>query len=325
MDCYSIGRENLFCYASLMSAETVLGVAFHNHLIGCGSHRRCGLAAWLGDNGASRTMQEPINTMARKFGQPAFHYRTLDTTMRVASEQARNGCCEGTIVTAEQQTAGRGRHGRNWLSEPGQGLYVSLVLRPACSPASAPLLTLVAGLGVWEALERTAPVRCDIRWPNDILIGERKCCGILVEMETERQHVSHVVVGIGINLNQTEFPPALRATATSLRIETGRAWSREAVLQPLLESLESCYDLYRRGGAHPILEAFQQASSYASGRRVIVESLPTDGSSRLRGVTAGLDSNGLLLLRDDAGTVSPILAGSVRPDPGTIEEHAAGG
>ena len=245
--------------------------------------------------------------------------------MRVASEHARKGCREGTIVTAEQQTAGRGRHGRDWLSEPGQGLYVSLVLRPACSPASAPLLTLVAGLAAHEALESAAPVHCDIRWPNDILIGERKCCGILVEMETEGQHVAYVIVGIGINLNQTEFPPALRETATSLRIATGRAWSRETVLRPLLESLESCYGLYRQKGARPILEAFQQASSYASGRRVIVESLPKDGSSLLRGVTAGLDSNGLLLVRNDAGVVVPVLAGSVRPDPGTIEGHAAGG
>ena len=262
--------------------------------------------------------------MAGKLGQPAFHYRTLDTTMRVAAERARQGCPEGAVVTADQQTAGRGRLGRNWLSEPGQGLYLSIVLRPACNPGAAPLLTLAAGLGTREALERLASVSCDIRWPNDILIRERKCCGILVEMETERQTVAHVIVGIGINLNQQAFPAELETVATSLRIETGRSWSRSEVLSPLLESLESTFDLYRRQGAHPILEAFQQASSYASGRRVVIEGVPEDGSGPRRGVTAGLDSNGLLLLRDEAGGISPVLAGSVRPDPDDFDKHATG-
>ena len=251
-------------------------------------------------------------------GDTVLHYPRVDTTMRVASECARDGCAEGTIVTADLQTAGRGRLGRTWVSEPGVGLYLSVVLRPRCKPDAAPILTLVAGLAVKEALEGVAGVACDIRWPNDILIRERKCCGILVEMETERDRVDYVIVGIGVNLNHLEFPPELGNTATSLRRETGRRWSRESVLEPLARSLEACYELHQTQGAGPILESFLRASSYASGRRVIVEGLPPESPGPSRGVTAGLDSRGMLLLRADDGTVEPVVAGSVRPDPVTM-------
>ena len=253
-----------------------------------------------------------------RIGSTVLHFPRVDTTMRVAHDSARDGCGEGTIVTADLQTAGRGRLGRTWVSEPGLGLYLSVVLRPNCRPDAAPILTLVAGLAVKEALEGVADLPCDIRWPNDILIQERKCCGILVEMEANRRRVDYVVVGIGINLNHMEFPPELGDTATSLRMETGRRWSRESVLHPVLRSLEACYELHRTLGAAPILEAFQRASSYASGRRVVIEGLPPESSGPNRGVTAGLNSRGMLLLRADDGTVVPIVAGSVRPDPVTI-------
>ena len=238
--------------------------------------------------------------------------------MRAAADLARQGCPDGTIVTADEQTAGRGRLGRSWVSRAGLGLYLSLVLRPPVRPHAAPILTLVAGVGVKEALEGLTGLHCDIRWPNDILVNERKCCGILVEMETEQNRVDYVVVGVGINLNDAEFPADLGDTATSLRIETGKSWSQKQVLGPVLRSLESCYDLYLDQGSEPVLEAFQAASSYASGRRVVIEGGPEDDSVPVRGVTAGLNEQGLLLLEDSNGTVFPVVAGSVRPDTGTI-------
>ena len=252
--------------------------------------------------------------MASQFGQPTHHYASIGTTMRVAADLAQQGCPEGTTVTADEQTAGRGRLGRSWVSQAGLGLYLSLVLRPPIRPHAAPILTLVAGVGVKEGLEGLTGLHCDIRWPNDILVNERKCCGILVEMEAEQQRVAHVIVGIGINLNHEEFPPDLGNTATSLRIETGKSWSREQVLDPVLRSLESCYDLYLHEGSEPVLEAFQAASSYARGRRVVIEGGPEDGSVPVRGVTAGLNEHGLLMLEDASGKVAPVVAGSVRPD-----------
>lgn len=238
--------------------------------------------------------------------------------MRVAADRAREGCPHGTIVTADHQSAGRGRLGRSWISPPGQGLYLSVVLRPRCQPDAAPILTLVAGLGVREALEELTGLGCDIRWPNDILIRERKCCGILVEMEANRGAVESVVVGIGINLNHRRFPPGLRSEATSLLLETGRSWGRHDVLGPVLASLAGCLELHRDRGDPAIVTAFQQESSYACGRRVIVEDGPEGAGTPASGVTAGLTGKGLLLIRSDDGNVAPLLAGSVRPAPVTM-------
>ncbi len=238
--------------------------------------------------------------------------------MRIAAEKGRRNFPHGTVVTAESQTEGRGRLGRSWHSEPGQGLYMSLVLRPTCVADEVPVLGLVAGLAVKDALQRSAGVQCDLRWPNDVLVRERKCCGILADLVTEPGQQPFVVVGIGINLNQAEFPAELAGTATSLRIETGRVWSRESILDPVLDSLQSCYDLFAGEGPDPILEAFQQESSYVVGRRVVIEGLPPDAHGPDRGVTAGLSPTGQLLLRAEDGSIAPVLAGSVRPCTGTM-------
>jgi len=252
--------------------------------------------------------------MTRQFGRPAHHFDSIDTTMREAAQLARDGCPEGTVVTAAQQTAGRGRLGRTWLSEPGGGLYVSLVLRPDIAAGAAPVLTLVVGLGVAEAVQTQTGMSCDIRWPNDILIGERKCAGILVEMETDQERVAHVIVGVGLNLNYKDFGPDLENLATSLLIETGRRFEADSILQPMLDAIRDNYEIYLDRGKEPVLDAFSRASSYVSGRRVVVVGSDNDRAPDRRGTTAGLDANGMLLLRDDAGRVEPVLAGSVRPD-----------
>ena len=244
--------------------------------------------------------------------------------MRKAAELARRGSPEGTVVTAARQTAGRGRLGRRWLSEPGGGLYLSLVLRPDAAPGAAPLLTLVAGLGAAEAVSALTGLDCDIRWPNDIMIRGRKCAGILVEMETQEERVAHAVVGIGLNLNYRRFGADLADSATSLLLETGRRYEAGDVLQPLLDALRGYYEIYLEQGKEPILEAFVEASSYVSGRRVTVTGSGGGAADRC-GVTAGLDANGMLLLRDGAGRIEPILAGSVRLDETERRGDAAGG
>ncbi len=257
--------------------------------------------------------------MSRRLGEPAFHYAQVDTTMRLAAQHGREGCPHGTIVTADSQSDGRGRQaGRIWQSEPGLGLYLSLVLRPTCRPDQFPILGLVAGLAAKDAVQRIAGVACDLRWPNDVLIRERKCCGILAELFAESAGAWFVVVGIGINLNHTQFAQEIADTATSLRIETGRDWARESMLEILLESLECCYDLFVSRGPEPILAAFQQASSYVFGRQVVIEGVPDDVPGPVRGVTAGLSASGELLLRTEDGALSPVRAGSVRADRGTM-------
>ena len=245
----------------------------------------------------------------RRFGRPRLDFDSVDTTMRLAAEQAEEGAPEGCLVVSDRQTAGRGRLGRSWMSEPGVGLYFSLVLRPPVAPAQSLPLTLACGLGVARGVGRTTGVKCDIRWPNDVLIGDRKLAGVLVEAATDRDRLRHVVLGVGINVNHESLPDDLSEIATSLRIETEREWARDLLLDAVLEELERYYAMFLERGTPSIVEAFGRASSYVRGKRVRVEGA---GPER-RGVTAGLDAAGMLLLDED-GRTAPIVAGSVRPD-----------
>ena len=216
------------------------------------------------------------------------YYSTVDSTMVAAAGRAL-----GTIVIADEQTAGRGRHGRSWHSEPGTGIYVSVVLQPT------PVLTLALGLATAEAIATATCIACDLRWPNDVMAGGRKLAGILVEL------VSGVAIGgIGINVNQSAFPPDLAGEATSLRLQAGREFSRTAILLTLIRAIES----FQTFDKPSIIRLFTQASSYATGRRVAV----TQPEGTVEGVTAGLDGSGYLVVRKDDGTDTLILAGGVR-------------
>jgi BirA family biotin operon repressor/biotin-[acetyl-CoA-carboxylase] ligase len=236
------------------------------------------------------------------------HFDTLDSTMREAADRAERGEPAGTVVVAAEQTAGRGRLGRLWASERGTGLYCSLILRPGLAAAEAPVVTLALGLAVGRALQRVCGVACDLRWPNDVLVGERKCGGILTEMTAAADRVRFIIAGIGVNVNQAAFPSELAETATSLRIETGCEYLVEVVLGEILGEVDRYLRVLVERGPQAIVELFTRASSYAAGKRVVVV-----GATETAGVTAGLTPAGILLLRQDDGTVRPILAGSVRP------------
>ena len=216
------------------------------------------------------------------------YYSIVDSTMVAASGRAL-----GTIVIADEQTAGRGRHGRSWHSEPGAGIYVSIVLQPT------PVLPLALGLATAEAIATATGIACDLRWPNDVMAGGRKLAGILVELVSDL-----AIGGIGINVNQSAFPPDLAGEATSLRLQAGCEFSRTAILLTLIRAIESFQALDKPS----ILRLFTQASSYATGRRVAV----TQPEGTVEGVTAGLDGSGYLVVRKDDGTFTLILAGGVR-------------
>jgi len=229
--------------------------------------------------------------------------------MREAAERAEAGCPEGTLVSADEQTVGRGRLGRDWHSPARSGLYFSLVLRPPVAAAQAMSITLACGLGVARGIGRTCGQQADIRWPNDVLLGGKKCCGILVDLVANGDQARHVIVGVGVNVNQESFPPELDAIATSLSRETGCEWARDVVLESILAELEKYYGMFLERGPKAVVEAFTRASSYAKGRRVEVES----AAQNIRGVTAGLDERGILLVRRDDGVIVQVLAGGVRP------------
>ncbi len=225
---------------------------------------------------------------ARLPGRRIDWFESLASTMI----EARRSLEPGRVIGAEAQTAGVGRHGRKWISEPGAGLYVSIVL--AAQPV--PVIMLALGLATQDALATVSKLNVDLRWPNDVLIHGKKCAGVLAQVEGDA-----IIAGIGINVSQAQFPPDLDTPATSLRLE-GVEVSREDLLVALVESVDRCCALL----PDEVLRRFADASSYVRGKRVRVE-------TGIEGVTCGLDPAGFLRVREDNGTETVILAGGVRP------------
>src|SRR5579884_684884 len=246
-----------------------------------------------------------IETIANCRPENQFHYfQSIDSTMREASRLATAGAPHGTVVIADKQTAGIGRLGRSWISESDLGIYCSVLLRLKLAPASLPVASLVVGLATAEAIQKATQLACDLRWPNDVLVHEKKVAGILTHLVD-----GCIVGGIGINVNHRRFPDGLRTPATSLLIESqGRRQSREQIVIRLLESLDTFCQMLQTHGPSVIIRAFTLASSYAANRRVVIE------DTGRKGVTAGLDENGFLLVRYASGRVEKIASGGVRPD-----------
>jgi BirA family transcriptional regulator, biotin operon repressor / biotin---[acetyl-CoA-carboxylase] ligase len=242
------------------------------------------------------------------FARRIYHFFKTDSTNAVALRLGESGEPHGTVVLAEEQTAGRGRAGRSWTSEKSAGIYCSILLRPPVPPAHAPLLTLVAGLAARDAAAEDLDSLPDIRWPNDVLVGGRKFCGILTEMHAEPDRIHHAVIGVGMNVNQTKMPAGLADIATSLRMETGKVHSRLELLIRLLRHLDRYYNQFLADGALPIIRRFAQVSSYYEGKRVRI----TTAAENFTGTTAGLEPSGVLrVARDDGRGIEAVLSGDV--------------
>ena len=242
-----------------------------------------------------------------EIGHRIIHYFRADSTNSLALARAAGGEPHGTVVVAEEQTAGRGRLGRTWYSEKSSGIYVSVILRPPMSPTAAPVLTLMAGVAAQRAVSSTTGLAVDIRWPNDLLVKGRKVCGILTEMNAELDRLHAIVLGIGINVNHTQMPVGLKDIATSLRIEAGRPLSRAHILVALLKELDKHYHLLLEAGNQVLIERFAAASSFAQGKRVRV----VTGSGEFLATTVGVDSRGALRVRHEDGQEESLLSGEV--------------
>jgi BirA family biotin operon repressor/biotin-[acetyl-CoA-carboxylase] ligase len=219
-----------------------------------------------------------------------------------ADALARRGAPHGTIVVADEQTAGRGRADHAWYSPPGESLYLSCVLRPSLPPSEVPPITLAAGVAVCDAVNSWG-ARASLDWPNDVLSMQRKLAGILTEMSSRDGKVEHVVLGVGVNLNTVAFPPALAGIATSLRLALGgRRVDRAAFTAALLQRLETWLDRFFAGGIAAISAAWTERSGMA-GRRVRADGVV--------GRARGLDADGALLVEDDGGALRRVVAGDV--------------
>jgi BirA family transcriptional regulator, biotin operon repressor / biotin---[acetyl-CoA-carboxylase] ligase len=242
------------------------------------------------------------STLSSTIYSGKLHYSpTTGSTNEDALAAAGNAAPHGSVFFADEQTAGRGRSGNAWHSNAGQGLYVSVLLRPQLPAARLALLPFAAGLAAAAAIHSVSGLTVDLRWPNDLLIGPRKTGGILIEAQTQSKGLPHaVVLGIGINVHQCEFPAGLATPATSLDLASGRRISRQSLLIALLKSVErETSALAAPGAAKAVVERMESASTWIRGRKVQVH-----GPQACEGTTAGLDENGFLRVETSAGLVT---------------------
>jgi BirA family biotin operon repressor/biotin-[acetyl-CoA-carboxylase] ligase len=223
-------------------------------------------------------------------------FDSLDSTNRYLLDEARRGAPDGLVVVADFQTAGRGRRGRGWVAPPGSSLLVSVLLRPSLAPEETLILSMACGVALVDAISRVAGFTPELKWPNDLVVGDRKLVGILAERDADA-----VVVGAGVNVEWREFPPELTATATACNLEAGHAVDRRALLDAFLAELDDrCADL---GG---VVDAYRQRLG-TFGRRVRVEQADGD----LVGRAVGIGNRGQLLVEDDHGDVVEVHVGDV--------------
>jgi BirA family biotin operon repressor/biotin-[acetyl-CoA-carboxylase] ligase len=242
----------------------------------------------------------PDNIFARRL----IVFRETGSTNDLALREAQNGAPEGFSVLAEHQTGGRGRMGRTWESNPGQGLWLSMVFRPAWPVTAAQRLTLLVSVAAVRALEKTAGIHCAIKWPNDIMIGGRKLGGALTEVQGDLDRIRHAVAGIGLNVLQTpeQFSPEVRGRATSVRAEAGSAPRRADLLVAFFEEAAALY-----AAPWPEVLDLWRGRCLTIGQRLEL----VRGAETIHGQMTGVDDNGALLLRSGNGTIHSLLSGEI--------------
>lgn len=242
------------------------------------------------------------------FGKTIQYLESTDSTQKVAHQLAQEGCPDGTLVIAEEQTNGRGRLARNWHSPKYTGIWMSLVLRPKLPPAKAPQFTLIAAVAVARAIEDICEISPDIKWPNDLLLKGKKITGILTELQADSDKINAIIMGIGMNVNQKEqdFPKELHNNATSLAIETGKEISRSELVKRILENLEKYYLLYLEKGFAP-LKLLWESYAVSLGKDIIARTI----SGNISGKALGITEEGVLKIEDQNGQIHKIYSADI--------------
>jgi len=240
-------------------------------------------------------------------GRQIVFYKSIDSTNRIAKEIAGSGAGEGTVVIAEEQTAGKGRLGRSWVSPPGSNILCSLILYPDIAPPQAFKLTMLASIAVVRTLRKACNPTAQIKWPNDVYVSGRKVCGILTEFLADHASIAYAVIGIGLNVNFDPCRyPEIMQTATSVQEACGRTISRAALLRALLQEIEALYQGLLSGGGRLLQEEWEQHSMVLDQEVDIVS-----GRETMTGVVKGISAEGHLLLLDDKGAVHEIICGDL--------------
>ncbi len=242
-------------------------------------------------------------------GQTLYYLEETDSTNLDGKRLAKEGAAHGTVILAEKQNQGRGRRGRSWHSLAGTAIYMSLLLRPDFEPDKASMLTLVMALSVTEAIRDLTGACAMIKWPNDIIIDGKKVCGILTEMELAGEKIAHIVIGIGINVNnpQEDFPEELRSMAGSLKMATGQTFSRIDVIERVLACFEKDYENFLQTLDFTNLR--ERYQSYLINQNAAVKVL--DPQQEYTGIARGISNTGELLVEKENGEIAEVYAGEV--------------
>lgn len=250
----------------------------------------------------------------KKIGEPLYFFSSVESTNQLAFNIAGEGASEGTVIVADHQTRGRGRMQRVWQSPPALNLYISVILRPALAPAFSSPLTIMAGVAIFDVLAGYCP-QVRLKWPNDVLINNKKVCGILTEIKTIGNKIDFVIIGIGININMQidDLLPSLAPIATSLRVETGKPLDRVDLTVKLLERMGAFYASFLTEGINPLRELWLSAAQLV-GRLVEV----TFGAEVYRGIVSGMDDSGALMIMDEMGEKQRIIAGDLKVIKGSL-------
>ena len=240
-------------------------------------------------------------------GREVTYFDLTDSTNVQARILAENGAPHGTLVVADKQSGGKGRRGRSWESPGGEGIWMSILLRPDMNPVNASMLTLVMALAAEKGIREVTGLESQIKWPNDLVLNKKKICGILTEMSTEQMAIKYVIIGIGINVCQTEFPEEIKATATSLYLESGEKTPRSKIIAGIMAALEEYYKIFMETeDMSGLIEEYNQKLVNLNNEVCILA--PTGD---FRGVSTGINKTGGLMVRLEDGSETEVISGEV--------------
>ncbi|NCU16401.1 biotin--[acetyl-CoA-carboxylase] ligase [Pallidibacillus pasinlerensis] len=249
-----------------------------------------------------------LGLQTETIGRSVYFYESVSSTQKIAKEYAMNGANHGTLIVADEQTEGRGRMVRKWHSPKGTGIWASFILRPDIQLQHAPQLTLLTAVAVVLAIKDVTNIIPEIKWPNDILINGRKVCGILTELQAEEDRIQSVIIGIGINVNQSteNFSDDIQMIATSLKIELEQTVNRTEIIQKLCYYLEQLLNLYISEGFPPIKRLWE-TYAISIGKQITARTL----KGTFEGLALGINDEGVLLLKQANGEIIEILSADI--------------
>ncbi len=253
-------------------------------------------------------IKNALSKESLKIGRDIFFYTSLGSTNNVGVELAHKGSREGTVIIADEQRSGKGRLGRTWISPAGKNLYMSILLTPSISPRDATILTLMSAVACCNALIRLLSIPVSIKWPNDLMVNDRKIGGILTEIKADMDKIAYAVIGVGININLDieSLPKEVKVIATSVKRETGKQFSRTTVALEVLREFEKWYEILLMKGKRDILEQWREYSS-TIGSKVKVSM----GNSVYKGIAEEIDDEGLLIVKLPDGSYMKVDAGDI--------------